>query len=97
MHAAGEIEFDLGAGPGDPGGALEFDRQQRVGSWRRRPAIVVHAHHPEGVESQAGALEQAQYLQLRVAARLGLEQALAGEFAQAPERLAGRVARMGGT
>jgi hypothetical protein len=66
-----------------PAAAQQFGRQQRVGARRRRPQVVVHAHHPQGVEFEPGALEDAKHLDGRPAARFRLEDALLTQLRQA--------------
>ena len=85
MHAAGEVEFDLGAGMGAAGSALGLGSEQRIRPRRRRPAVVVEAHHPEAVEGQARALEHAEDLDRRLAAGFRLEHAIPAELAQTGE------------
>ena len=83
MHPLREIELDLGAGVRRAGRAQQFGRQQRVGARRRRPEVVVHAHHPQGVEFEPGALEDPKHLNGRLAARFRLEDALLTQLRQA--------------
>ncbi len=90
MHAPREIEFDLGAGMGTAGRALQLGGEQGTGARRRRPAVVVHAHHPQRIEGEPGALEHAEHLDRRLAACFRLEHALAAELGEAAHRLAGR-------
>ena len=90
MHPLRKIEFDLGAGVRRAGRAQQFGRQQRVGTRRRRPEVVVHAHHPQRIEVEAGAFERAEHLDGGPAACLRLEDALPAELRQAAHRLVER-------
>ena len=57
---------------------------------RRRPAVIVQAHHPQGIEFKAGAFEYAEHLNRRRPPCFSLKDTLAAERRETAQGLAER-------